>query len=69
MVWILTNLLCLSRHDSQLASDPAKGGHVVISIYGRVVNKDVRCLNTMSIFDGSEERNCQILRFRSRPFF
>ena len=70
VVEILTNLLCLSHHASQLASDPAKGGHGVInSIYGRVVNNDVRCLNTMSIFDESEERNYQIRRFRSRLHF
>ena len=66
---IWTNLLCPSRYASQLASNPAKGGHGVISIYGRAVNKDARCLNTMSIFDGSEERNSQIRRFRSRPSF
>ena len=66
---IKTNLLCPSRYASQLASDPAKGGHRVISIYGRAGNKDARCLNTMSIFDGSEERNSQIRRFRSRPSF
>ena len=56
---ILTNLLCPSRYASQLASDPAKGGHGVISIYGRAVNKDARCLNTMSIFEVKRE----ILKF------
>ena len=62
VVWILAKLLCLSRLASQLASDPAKGG-------GRgqqVVNKEARCLNTMSILDGSEERNSQIRRFGSK---
>ena len=61
---ILTNLLCLSRHLASYPANGGGGGHGVISIYGRAVNKGARCLNTMSIFDGSEERNPQI---RSRP--
>ena len=68
--YILTDPgLCPSRYASQLASDPAKGGHGVISIYGRAVNKDARCLNTMSIFDGSEERKFSNSTFSKQTFF
>ena len=47
-----------------------KGGHGrrVISIYGRVVNKDARCLNTMLIFDGSKEINSQTRCFTKQTF-
>ena len=52
---IQINMLYLSRHASQLASDPAKAGYGVISIYDRVVNKDARCLNTMSMMEVEKE--------------
>ena len=38
-----------------------KGGHGSLA-FMVVVNKDARCLNTLSIFDGSEDRNFQIRR-------